>query len=146
MLALVVIFGGKTLICKDYSLGKTIHPLSNLDVYPSIRSDNVAKVVMDNDFFGDYVEMELHVFGVWHGGVEVEIGKFGAQKLGPRSTDGGIDEEFGHGETGHWCALVAWIIDAIAANSEPNAMFLFFLWSVIAANAAVGGAFVSWNV
>jgi hypothetical protein len=127
-------------------LGKTIHPLSNLDVHPAIRSDNVAKVVMDNNFVRDDVNTETHVFRVWHRGVEVEIGEVDAQKLGPRGTDGGVDEEFGRGEISGWCALVAWIVDAIAANGEPNAMFLLFLWSVIAANAAVGGAFVSWNV
>ena len=123
----------------------TIHPLSNLNVYPAIRSDNVAKVVMDNDFVRDDVEMEMHVFGVRHGGVEVEIGEVDAQKLGTRGTDVGIDEEFGRGEIGHWCALVAWIVDPIAANGEPNTMFHFLLWLVIVANAAVGGAFVSWN-
>ncbi len=69
-------------------MGKTIHLLLNLDVYPSVRSDNVAKVVMDDDFVGDDVEMEMHVFGVQHGGVEVEIGEVDAQKLGPRGTDG----------------------------------------------------------
>ncbi len=46
-----------------------IHPLSNFDVYPSVRSDNVAKVVVDDDFVGDDVKIEMHVFGVWHGGV-----------------------------------------------------------------------------
>ena len=48
---------------------KTIHPLLNLDVYPSVRSDNVAKVLVDHDFVGDDVEMETNVFGVWHGGI-----------------------------------------------------------------------------
>jgi hypothetical protein len=108
-------------------LGKTIHPLLNLNVYPSIRSDNVAKVVMDNDFVRDDVETEMHVFGVQHGGVEVEICKVDAQKLGPRGTDGGIDDEFGHGEIGYWCAFVAWIVIAIATNSELNAIFILFL-------------------
>ncbi len=120
--------------------------LSNLDVYPAVRNDNVAKVVMDDDFVGDDVKMEMHVLGVQHGGMEVEIGEVNAQKLGPRGIDGGIDEEFGCGEIGRWCALVAWIVNAIAANGEPNPMLLFFLWLVIAANAAVGGAFVSWNM
>jgi hypothetical protein len=68
-------------------LGKTIHPLSNLNVDPAIRIDNATKVVMDNDFIGDDVEMETHTLGI-----EVEIGKVHAQKLGPRGTDGGIDE------------------------------------------------------
>jgi hypothetical protein len=81
-------------------LGKTTHPLSNLDVYPSVRSDYVAKVVMDNNFIGDDVEMETRVFRVWQRGVEVEIGKVDAQKLCPWGTDGGIDEEFGHDEIG----------------------------------------------
>jgi hypothetical protein len=31
-------------------LGEDHYPLSNLDVYPSVRSDYVVKVVMDNDF------------------------------------------------------------------------------------------------
>jgi hypothetical protein len=73
-------------------LGKTILSLPNLDVDPAVRSDNVAKVVTDIDFVRDDVEMEMHVLGVWHGGVEVEIGEVNAQKLGPRGTDGGIDE------------------------------------------------------
>ncbi len=62
---------------------------------------------MDDDFVGDDVEMEMHVFEVWHGGVEVEIGEVDAQKLDPRGTDGGVDKEFGRGEIGGWCALVA---------------------------------------
>ncbi len=52
------------------------------------------KVVMGDDFLGDDVETEMHVFGVWHGGVEVEIGEVDAQKLCPQGTDGGIDEEY----------------------------------------------------
>jgi hypothetical protein len=101
---------------------------------------------MDDDFVRDDVEMEMHVFGIRHGGVEVEIGKVDAQKLCPQGTDGGINEEFGRGEISHWCAFVAWIVNAIAANSKANAMFLSFLWLIISANTAVGGAFVSWNV
>ncbi len=97
-------------------------------------------------FVGDDVKMETHVLRVWHGGIEVETGKVNAQKHCPRGTDGGIDEEFGHGEISRWCALVAWIDDAITANDEPNAMLIFFLLLVIAANLAVGGAFVSWNI
>jgi hypothetical protein len=73
-------------------MGRTIHPLLNLDVDPAVRSDNAANVLMVNDFVGDDVEMEMHVLGVRHGGVEVVIGKVNAQKLGPRGTDGGINE------------------------------------------------------
>ncbi len=80
------------MICKDAGLGKTIHPLPNFDVEPAVRSDNVTKVVMIDDFVGDDVQTETHVLGVRHGGVEVEIGKVNAQKLCPRGTDGGIDE------------------------------------------------------
>jgi hypothetical protein len=76
-------------------LGKTIHPLLNLNVCPSIRSDNVTKVVMYDDFVGDDGKTETHVFETQHGGVEVEIGKVDAQKHGSRGTDGRIDEEFG---------------------------------------------------
>ncbi len=95
MLELVVPFGGKAffkeLICEDAGLGKTIHPLSNLNVDPAVKSDNVAKVVMDDDFIVNDFEMETHVFGVRHESVEVEISKVDAKKLGPRGTDGEID-------------------------------------------------------
>ena len=40
----------KKIIGKDASLGKTIHPLTNLDVYPIVRSDNDAKFVVDDNF------------------------------------------------------------------------------------------------
>jgi hypothetical protein len=80
MLALIVVpFGGKVffkeLICKDAGSEKTIHPLSNLGVYPSIRSDYAAKVVPVNDFVRDDFKMKTHVFGVWNGCNEVEMGK-----------------------------------------------------------------------
>ncbi len=64
-------------------MGKTIHPILNFDIDPAVRSDNVAKVVMVDDFVRDDVEMETHVLGVWHGGVEVEIGEVDAQNLAP---------------------------------------------------------------
>jgi hypothetical protein len=73
-------------------LGKTIHLLPDFDVDPALRSDNVAKVVMDDDFVEDDIKMETHVLEVWHGGVEIKNGKVNAQKLCPRATDGGIDE------------------------------------------------------
>jgi hypothetical protein len=47
---------------------------------------------MEDDFVGDDVETEMHVLGIWHGCVEVEIGKVDAQNLGTRGSDGGIDE------------------------------------------------------
>ncbi len=127
-------------------MGKTIHPLLNPDVYPSVGSDNVAKVVVDDDFIGDDVEMETYLFVFRYGGFEVEVGKVDAQKLSPRGADCGTDEEFGRGEISHWCTFVAWIVNAIATNSESSKVFVFFLRLIIAAYVALGGAFVSWNL
>ncbi len=67
-----------------------MHPLPDVD--PAIWSDNVAKVAMVDDFVGVDVKTETHVVRVWHGGVEIKIGKANTQKLGPRGTDGGINE------------------------------------------------------
>jgi hypothetical protein len=101
---------------------------------------------MVDDFVCDDVKMETYLFGVWHGGVVVEICKVDSPKLCPQCTDGGIDKEVDRGEIGVWCAFVVWIVNAIATNGEPNAMFLIFLWLIIVANVAIGGLFVSWNV
>ncbi len=65
----------------DASLGKTIHPLLDVDVDPFIRSENVTKVVVDDDFVGD--DIEMHVFGARHGGVEAKIGKVHDQNFAP---------------------------------------------------------------
>ncbi len=73
-------------------MGKTIHPLPDFNVDSAVRSDIGMKIVMVDDFVGDDVKTERHVLGVRHWGVEIEIGKVNAEKLGPRGTDGGIDE------------------------------------------------------
>jgi hypothetical protein len=57
-----------------------------------------------------------------YSGFEVEIGEVNAQKLSPWGADGQIDEEFGRGEISRRCVFVAWIVDAIATNGEPNAI------------------------
>jgi hypothetical protein len=71
------------LVCEDAGLGKTINPLLDLNLNSTIRSDNVTKVVVDDDFVGDDVKTETHVLGVRHGADEVEIGKVDAQKCCP---------------------------------------------------------------
>ncbi len=45
-------------------MGKTIYPLTNLDIYPTVRSDNVAKVVVNDDYVGYGVKTKTHLFGV----------------------------------------------------------------------------------
>ncbi len=73
MLALVVPFGSKAffkhLICKDTCLGKTIHPFTNLNVNLTIRSDNVTKFVVDDDFIGDDVRWKCMYLGFDMGGL-----------------------------------------------------------------------------
>jgi hypothetical protein len=117
-------------IYKDAGLGKTIHLLMNLAVNPTFRSDNVAKVVVDDEFVGDDANTETYVFEVWHGGVEIEIGEVNAKKLSPRGADCGTDEEFCRGEICHWCTFVPWIANAITTNSESNEIFFCILSAV----------------
>ncbi len=66
-MTLIVPFGGKVLfkqlVCKDAGLRKTIHPLSNLNVHPAIRSDNVTKAVMEDDFVRDDIKTEIMYLG-----------------------------------------------------------------------------------
>ncbi len=59
---------------------------------PNHQEQQCCKGLMDNDLIRDDVKMEMHVLGVQYGCVEVEIGEVDSKKLGPRCTDGGIDE------------------------------------------------------
>ncbi len=42
---------------------KTIPPLPDFNVDPAVRGDNVAKVVMVDNFVGDNVKTETHILG-----------------------------------------------------------------------------------
>ena len=70
VLALVVYFLAealfKELVGKDAGLGEAIHPFSNLDVYPSVFINKVSEVVVVNDFVGDDVQLQLHLFRGGH--------------------------------------------------------------------------------
>jgi hypothetical protein len=86
VLALVVSFDGKAyskqLICKDAGLRKTI-PLLNLNVNLTIKSDNVVKVVVDDDFIGDDAETETHVLRVCMGVLRYKLARLMPQNLAP---------------------------------------------------------------
>ncbi len=63
-----------------------------------------------------------------------------------RGADCRVYQEFCCEEVGCGCALVAWIIDAIAPNGESGVMDLIFLWAYVATDVAVCWAFVFWNL
>jgi hypothetical protein len=86
--------------------------------------------------------LEVHVFGIGHGCVEVKIGQVDPKKDCAWQADGGVNEKFGRGQVGNGRGFVAGIVDAITANCEACAMLFFFLWAKISANATVRGPFV----
>ncbi len=134
------------LVGKGAYLWETVHPFSDFDVHPSILIYYVAEIVLFDNFFGDDIEFEVHVFGVWHGCVQIEIRQVNAMECYTRGADCRVYQEFCCEEVGCGCALVAWVINAIAPNSESGAMDLIFLWVYVATDAAVCWAFVFWNL
>jgi hypothetical protein len=99
-------------------------------------------VVCDDDLLGDDVQSEAHVLRIGHRRVEIKIREVHSDEDGARRADGGVEEQFDGGEVRGWGRLVAWIIDAIAADGESGAMLLLFLRSEVADDTTVCGPFV----
>jgi hypothetical protein len=125
-----VIFVGE-----DACLREAVHAHSYFYINPTLVIDLIKEIVASDDFVGDKVEAEAHVFVVGHGSHEVEIWEVHAVEFCVGIGNGGIDEEFGGDEIGHWSALVAIICDAVATEGESCVMWFLFLWSIIADNA-----------
>ena len=109
-------------------MGEAVHAFANFDIDPSFVIDQVAEVVFNDDFFGDDVESESHVFRVGHRSVEVEVGQINAEEHGSRGADGGVDEEFGSEEIRSGSPFIAGKVNEVTADSESSACHRPWYW------------------
>ena len=120
VLALVISLFGQSffeeLVGDDSGLREAVHSFSNFDIDPSFFVDKVSEVVLYDDFFGDDVKSEAHVFWIGHRSVQVEVCQVDAEEHGSRCTDGGVDEEFGGEKVRGGGAHVPGKIDEIPAD------------------------------
>ena len=89
-----------------------------MDVHPSILICQLPEIVIYNDFFGNDVGSEAHVFWVRKRCVGVEVRNIHGVVSCDRGGDGGVEKEFEGDEISRWCCLVSGVFDPIAPDSK----------------------------
>ena len=128
---------------KDAGLRKTIHSVAYLHIYFSIV-DNVSEFVLRDDFLGDGVDGDEHVFVIIHWCAKIVVFNIHDQAE-PTSTWGrecAVHEYFESCCVCHFHTQIARVIDEVAANSDACAVRFSFLGMVPADKTGIGRSFV----
>ena len=98
-----------------------------------------VEVIFINHFLGNKGDWHLiHVLISVHGCSKIEIVNIEAHPSGTFSRDGAVDDKFGSGCIGCWCADVAWIVDKIATNGEAGPFWFSFFRTIVDAYSSLG--------
>ena len=87
----------KAFVCDVASLFETGHPFLDFNIH-IVFVYKVVKVVLGDDFFGDDVDWEAHVFKVGEWGAVVEIFDVYASKNAVGGGDGAVEDYFDCGD------------------------------------------------
>jgi hypothetical protein len=118
-------------------LREAIHAFVDADVDETVV-DLGHQVVFFDDFGGNEIDGNTHVFGILHGGVEVEILDVGEAHAGVFIGDDGVGQALESGEIGGGSTGAAGIIDEVATNGEAGTFLLSFLGAFRANKATIG--------
>ena len=81
----------EAVVCDAAGLFETRHPFLDFNVHVVVVY-KVMKVVLGDNFFGDDVDWEAHVFEVSEWGAVVEVFDFFASKMAVGGGDGAVEE------------------------------------------------------
>ena len=101
-------------------MGKAIHttPVFYVDVAVVYQ---FVEVIFINNILGN--KGDWHIFISVHGCSKKEIVNTRTHISGTFCRDSAVDDQFGSGGAGCWCADIAWIVDKIATNCESCSVF-----------------------
>ena len=92
---------------------------------------------MLNDVLWEEGERHLHIFIPVKRRVKVYVLNVGASKLCPFCTDCAVPKKFGENHVSGVPGEFKRIIDLFTANSDANAVRVFFLWTMIDDNSKI---------
>ena len=126
---------------KDASLRKTIHSAAYFHIYFSIV-DNVSEFVVHDDFLGDGVDGDEHLFVIIHWCAKIVVFNVQAEPMSTWGRECAVHEIFESCHVCHCHTQIARVIDEVAANGDACAVRFSFLGTVAADKTGIGRSFV----
>ena len=125
---------------KDAGLRKTTHSAVYLHVYFSVV-DNVLEFVVHDDFLGDGVDGDEHVFIIIHWCAKIVVFNVQAKPMSTWGRECAVHEYFESCHVGHFHTQIARVIDEVAANGDACVVRFSFLGAVAADKTGMGRLF-----
>ena len=130
--------GYECIIGDAAGLGKAVDTFAGFCIYVAV-DDLFGQVILFKNIFGDEFDRNTDVFITFHIVVEVKILDVDPHEFAARGRDDIVENDFTCGEGGCFGANISWIINTIAAGSEPDSSGIVFHWAVGHYQAEVGG-------
>ncbi len=98
----------------------------------------------------DYViwkelEGHSHVLILIKRGFEIHVFDVGVTKFGSWGTDDTVPHYFCRDHVGCTCGKFVWIINEVAANSDPNSIWVIFWGAVVDDNSCIRDCLIFWD-
>ena len=114
----------KALMGKEPRLGDPIHAFSDFNENISILVGELTEIVLIDDDFGDFMEMNAHLLRDLHGHIEVKILDVCSHERHTWRGCGDVRECFYYEEAGGWRADMGGIVNYVANSSEAHRPFV----------------------
>ena len=135
----------ESVVCDNAGLFEAGHSFANFHVHTSVGGGKLAKVVLENDFFGEGGERKFHIFVSFHRCAIVKILDVHGHEFGAGGGQGAVEQNFGGGEAGTMGGGGARVIQFVAADGDTDAIDFSFVWSNCGNKAAIGDFSVGRN-
>ena len=126
---------------KDAGLRKTIHSTAYLHIYFSVV-DNVSEFVVHDDFLGDGVDGDEHVFLIIHWCAKIVVFNVQAKPTSTWGRECAVHNYLESCHVGHFHTQIARVINEVAAKGDACAVRFSFLGTVAADKMGIGRSFV----
>ena len=106
-------------------MGKPIAATANFIVYPAITVTS-QEIVFGDEVIRDISEFDADIFGIRHGGVEIEVLDVYGAEAGPLSGEDAVEEKLDELKGGCVGAHIPRVADPAATNGDPSAIRIIF--------------------
>ncbi len=126
------------------SLLEAWHAFSDFNVNVAV-GDKVKQVVLVDDFLGNELQRELHVFVALHRCAIVEIFYIQYHVFGVRSRDGAVEMTLGSGEACALCRGHTRVVEFVTTDGDADTVDLGLGWTDGGNEASIRDFAVLWN-
>ena len=112
-------------------MGKPIAATANFIIYPAVTVTS-QEIVFGDEVIRDISEFDADIFGIRHGGVQIEVLDVYGAEAGPLSGEDTVEEQFDKFKRCGVGANIARVADPVATDSDTGAVGVILLWANLA--------------